>query len=578
MNRRANPLLPWLSVAVGLALVLAGCTKAPPLEMPGPTGVVGDRGVTVKLGGITANAPAGVAPSGTGITIAATDVRPEGLQGISVASAFDISFENQVQPQKPVSVSFQLPSDRSDYSTLVFLTHDSTSGTWEVLPVAIHGDEATVTMQHFSTGLFAWGDKVRDWFIEQVKQFLGLSYPAPNCTTRLPGSNGLEYSITRDGDGFHLCVENPHTPAATLHSNSPFVWRILPLTSGTVGLAPDVPLELSALLTVAFFHSITPGSDAKQTIVAPGGGATLKLGATPMKAAAKVDPGLGLIAVLVAGIDFAAAMATGQGSGWLKAVLEGHDRLSDFRDAAECLSGIAESINNPSENLGAIASSTLKCTGSLLTRLVTGVLATVVGITIGIITSLIGTLITQVWGLIRELTGQNEVQISVSSTPQATIQLLEGGGMAIDGVDIGRGGPSEIALLTRALGQPDSTSDFTCDVSFTKRRWGNLTVLSLKNRYSPDSGGEWQAGGVSGWRYEDSGPSRGKQLNFIGPQGIALGTPAREVVSRYEAHGDLFNVDWSGNQIGALAGDTVGVAFELNEQKRVRAIWAGLRC
>ena len=64
---------------------------------------------------------------------------------------------------------------------------------------------------------------------------------------------------------------------------------------------------------------------------------------TETRTAARVDAGLGLVAVLIAGLDMAAAMSTGQDpTNWLEGALKRVETAADIRDMVECMAGVVE--------------------------------------------------------------------------------------------------------------------------------------------------------------------------------------------------------------------------------------------
>ena len=335
-------------VAVAVGMILAGCAVGPPPEPPaGPDAVVADDGFTVALDDITVEGDSAVAALGTGVHLrAAPGLVPPGLKGVETGPAFDIALEGGLQPRTPVTVSFTLPETTRDHSMLFFVTQRSDTEQWEGLPVVVQDGRAIVTMTHFSGGWFGWADQVGDWFLDQVKQFLKVGFPTPDCVGQTASAGGLAYGVSADGDGVHACVSAvSDRVTTTIHSATPFVWRFRPTPGEGTGLPAIPPLDLAGMATQLLFQLQSGGSYAKETVLVPGGSASILLaeGVTETRTAARVDAGLGLVAVLIAGLDMAAAMSTGQDpTNWLEGALKRVETAADIRDMVECMAGVVE--------------------------------------------------------------------------------------------------------------------------------------------------------------------------------------------------------------------------------------------
>ena len=418
----------WVAGLVGiliLSLLLGACSpNRLPDPTPGKDAVIGSEGFTVALDGVTVKGPAGVGSAGTGVHIKpADDAIPPGIAGVKSGKAFDISMDGGAQPQAAVTVSFALPQGQGDNSALYFVTKRTDNGQWEGLPVTIADGKASVTLTHFSFGWFGWADQVRDWFIDKVKQFLKVGFTKPACEGKAATTPGRSFSVSTDKGGVYACVTaNASTVTNTIYSATPFVWRFRPTPGEGVGQQGVAPLELSGIVTVALFDAMHDLSYEKETVLVPGGNAsiTLKPGVVDTWTGARVDAGLGLVAVLIAGLDIAAAMASGQNpENWLEVALGKVEKQNDIRHAVECMAGMIEGSLDVGSHLGEVARTILSCTGDLFSHLTEGFISGVVGVVIGIVTSLAGLLVTQGWGLIGEFTGQNEVKIHVTSQAAA---------------------------------------------------------------------------------------------------------------------------------------------------------------
>lgn len=374
----------------------------------------------------------------------------------SAATPFDIAFDGGSQPLTPVTVTLQLPEVAPEkLETLFFVTQRSDDGRWEGKPVTVADGRASVTLEHFSGGWFGWGDQIRDWFIEHVKQFLKLSYPKPDCVGKTAVVGGRRYTVEADQDGVHPCVAASGSSLTTsIASNSPFVWRYRPTPGEGTGRQGEAPLELAGILTLALFDAMASYEYASETVLVPGGSATIDItpGVSDTHTNARVDAGLGLVAVLVAGLDMAAAMASGQTpTTWLESALDKAENANKIRTAAECMAGLVEGAGDDIDaKLGQLGNTVLNCAGSLLSELSGGFAGGVVGVVTGVVTSLSGLLVAQVWGLIGEMTGKNAVQAHVTSAPSTVVLSRTG----IGPFTFGATESDVLAFLTPILGKP----------------------------------------------------------------------------------------------------------------------------
>ncbi|MHA6510735.1 hypothetical protein [Tessaracoccus sp. Y1736] len=409
----------WLLAVVAVvALVTQGCSVGP-LRVAGPEATVKHDGFVVDLDRVTITGPSGVAPDGTEVRLEARKDDPlKEVQGVELEAAFDVAFEDGSQPLVPVTVELDLSGITRNFETLFFVTQRSDTGAWEGLPVTVTGNTASVRLPHFSGGWFGWGDEIGKWFVDHVRQFLKVGFPKPACVGEPAHVGGRTFNVSAKG-GVFACVDGSEGKVVTsIYSDSPFVWRYRPQSGHGTGRAGEPAPDLASILTLLAYNSAHENDFRAETVLVPGGNASIELTAGMEDAwtGARVDPGLGLIAVLVAAIDTAAAMASGQTPAtWLDAALTKAENADAIRHAGECLAGVIEGSLDISGRLGAIGNTVLACSGTLFGAIVGGAAGAVVGVAVGIITSLIGLLVTQVWGIIGELTQSNEVLMHVTS-------------------------------------------------------------------------------------------------------------------------------------------------------------------
>lgn len=558
MRSGVNRVAKWRRLFVGsvflvvMSLVLGSCATGPlPSPPSGPDGVVGSRGFTVALDGVTVTGSSGVAPNGTGVHLKeAPTLVAEGLAGVeSAATPFDISFDGGLQPAVPVTVTLDVsdvPVER--LQTLFFVTQRSDTGRWEGLPVTVVNGRASVSLDHFSGGWFGWGDQIRDWFIDQVKQFLKVGYPKPACVGKTAVFGGREYAVDADNEGVYACVSASRSSLTTsITSNSPLVWRYRPVAGQAVGQQGEAPLELAGILTLALFDAMAQYDYTSETVLVPGGKAAVVLGqdVTDTWAGARADAGLGLVAVLVAGLDTAAAMASGQSpTTWLDVALSKAENANRLRAAAECMGGVVEGAGDEVEaHLGQIGNTAVSCAGNLMSEMAGGYLGGAVGVVVGIVTSLIGLLVTQVWGFVGEFTGQNQARMHVTSQASAVVLSSKG----IGSFEFGASEAKVLAFLTPVLGKPSLEGGVGgCEAAgYGYQNYARFGDLRVRFEAQDDSASSERT--LASWDVMMTARQQGRlALASAIPFGLSL----NELRAKYPNGGGLEHMDaWFANEV-----------------------------
>lgn len=387
-------------------MLLAACTGA---DSPSPKSSGGDvlsstgattsdtvdaDGFVVTDGSTKVSGLSGVAPVGTPVRMrpASTPEVPVEMDWTAAVPGFDISFAGDVQPSTPVTVTATVTAPPKAGQKLAFITKNSSTDRWEGLPVTQHGNQATVQMTHFSGGWFGWVKDPTPAFSKALDKYLKLRFDPPACAGKSLELDGTTYEASVNGNGIRVCVEERQGKAyLTVHSNSPFVWRIQ-RTSGELGNRADLPppLELSGAVTVALYHQLYK-DDPSGTVVVPGGQAhTGLVGPGPWSLTADVDPALGLIAVLLAAIDMYGFSLPAR----------------EVIAMGECVAGLVDVSLKP--DAGTFVRAELECLGNFIDS--RGAAA------VAILTSLSSLLVTQVVGIVGELTRTNHLKITVSAT------------------------------------------------------------------------------------------------------------------------------------------------------------------
>lgn len=378
----------------GASTPTASSGKASAAASATDSATVTGAGFVVTDGSTEISGGPGVAPAGTAVRMrsAKSPKVPTEVHWKSAAPGFDISLAGDLQPAAPVTVTAQVTSGEPAQK-LVFVTQNSTTGAWEGLPVTQSGDKATVKLSHFSGGWFGWVKDPAPAFKKALNDYLKLRFDAPACQGKPLELAGTTYSAKVNGNGIRVCVEEEGDakPHLTVHSNSPFVWRVLG-QKGSVGPGwATSPVELSGAATIASYKQLYP-QRATETVLVPGGRSGMELlGSGEWRLSADVDAALGLVAIAIAGFD----MLPGVSLPMREAIALG-----------ECAAGLLDTSLKP--DAGKVMRAVIDCFGTLVKDSVAVVVA--------IFSSLSSLLVTQVVGYAGEVFQTNHLKITVSST------------------------------------------------------------------------------------------------------------------------------------------------------------------
>lgn len=314
-----GPLRWVVAVVVLTALLVTGCTEvdgqfsedgaltSQARSSGTMTVTVDDAGFEVTVGPVTAVGAPGVAPTGTQVTLREADAPAEVEEsGLKLAAPpFEIFFEDGTQPDRPVEVRLELSSAPARDDTLAFSTLNSETELWEGLEVEIEGTTASVSLEHFSFGVFTWVQDVIVGSLATLMEFVGMRFPAPDCHRRSMEVGDRRYRASVDSDDVYACAElHGEQVVLSLYGNSPFVWKVAPDEHAT-GLQPESAADLSSRIT-RDAYSIKVGNDfSRETLLVAGGSTRLLLGkgAEGTTAQLTMSPGLGMIALVFAMLD-----------------------------------------------------------------------------------------------------------------------------------------------------------------------------------------------------------------------------------------------------------------------------------
>lgn len=159
------------------------------------------------------------------------------------------------------------------------------------------------------------------------------------------------------------------------------------------------------------------------------------------------------------------------------------------------------------------------------------------------------------------------------------VQGEAGGGLTVDGVEVGRGTGST-ASVWKTLGAPSQpvSSCRSDGTTFERHTYGGLEVYVPTTPVSGEYGWTWPVGAISGWTI--TGPASGT-IKATGPQGTTLGTGLATLRQRFTTkQWDSVNVATiDGTRRFVVAGgDTMGASFSLGADDAVTAMTAGIVC
>ncbi len=317
VNRRrlSPPRVPISIVALVLAALLAITSCTSPSDPPEPDSentpgavstTVSDSGFTLAMDTVNIQAAADVAPHGTVVNLRIVDT-PGTIAELDMPGSpvFDLVLGEGIQPESPIRVEWTPPSD-IDPTTVAFIT-DPGGGQWAPVPTTVAGGRVVAHMDHLSLGWFADARKLVDSFVSSTSEFLGQSYPEPQPCLAEVDQRGSRVTRTTNSTAVHACVEGPNdTVELSMHSNSPYVW-LVKKTDGVLQQASSKP-STTAIITELLYNSIYGSFDTYSGFVAPGFVTTLTVdrnNADGVALRGSLDAGLGLVPVLVSGVEMA---------------------------------------------------------------------------------------------------------------------------------------------------------------------------------------------------------------------------------------------------------------------------------
>ncbi|WP_161965072.1 hypothetical protein [Ornithinimicrobium cerasi] len=371
--------------AAALILVLlvgVGCTDESSTEGsgtsdPAPTtesgsttrASVDEDGFSVALDGVLVEGPAGVADPGTAVVVSLLE-RESPDPDADMAAVVDVVIGDHLQPQEPVSITFDLAEPPGETVEHVVLRSDSGRDNYVTIDHDIAGDKVVVTTEHLSVFSLVQFDP-RQWLGELTKQIelaLGLQYPQPDCAEKDFGHAtdlGDVYFMT-EGPGLgtvYLCADRLPDDELSMqfYSNGPVAWEITadPAPPSTM---PIVQLRLGDLMATAGYRLVNDYPD-NRALLSPGAqiGMRSTEDALPVSYTGEVDLLWGGVAL---GVEAALGVASiGQAGKWQKL-----RDAADLQDAVSCLSGTVSAGLDP--ELGPMISTATTCVQRMMGEMV----------------------------------------------------------------------------------------------------------------------------------------------------------------------------------------------------------------
>lgn len=395
-----------VAIAATLALMgTASCSGEKAADPPATSaGVIGPEGATAVSGPVTVRANADAAPHGIELLIKETEAPPllESVTFTPAAMPVDVSLSDGSQPRSPLALTLDGLEAAPAGAILVFLTrHD---GVWESLPVTVTGSTAAVELNHLSPGVFGWApDNALAPVTDGVSQFLGQSFPEPDCKGKPADYQGRRYRVESENNKLYACVTSgPEGIKVEVLPNSPYVWRVRSDLKQAKPSPPKTGLDIAAISTSVVYQNLFSGTYEKETIVMPDASASFTVldGVTETTLNASVDAGLGLVTVLTQAVEILLTMNN---------VNLGK---AEYLEYGECLADVMEvsTLKTPnSGDLPGLLRTVLGC-GSNYVAPSDSVLFAIVG-------GLSGSFVTQVRGAIDTVTQSATTRITLRAEP-----------------------------------------------------------------------------------------------------------------------------------------------------------------
>jgi outer membrane protein assembly factor BamB len=405
-----------------------GAGTEPPSPTAQVTEIVGDEGFDIVLGRVRVSAPAGVAESGTPVTVSIPEgPAPPEVSALAtlIGQPISVVLGNEIQPDQPVTIQFDLggsdvAASRSESNQLVVI---STSGPPETLAVTTgtwdpQTEILTLTTDHL-TGFWAAFFDVGKYILGAIQGFLGLTYSQPERAFEPLSIRGRSYSVAHSNSDpiWPLLVNEGGQLAVELHSNSNMSWAIAsaPAVSGdVVGGWKDLNAGIAAI-----YQGLFDILGQERAALMPGGLVRLPFDAadTSIRIEARQSPILfNVTMILQAVISVLHALPTGRVA---EAVLESFS-------AFDCITEVINTFyqDETAEISRSIVLSILSCVGAMIEEQATdsNIIVRTALAAIGMLSVAANTIVGAAQGIWREITGTSLVAYTITAeTPSSGV-------------------------------------------------------------------------------------------------------------------------------------------------------------
>lgn len=385
----------WICALAALAvtiLVVAGCTvdgqPTASRSEGGPTASVTDSGLPYSSDDVAITAAAGVAPSGTTVSVDRTSAAVPGEWARFAAPAapgVTIVLGTGQQPASPITIDFK----QIQRTANTFVITES-AGKVELLP---YGEGSTLSAQTDHLSSF-WPvifdvERYRQYATEYVANALGITTPAPGCFQRdglYPDAGGRISSIA--GDVAWPCLSRRgSTVELSLQTNSGPTWQV----STQPRWQAQYPTTLSVASAIA--DSVWRQTSNSSALLLPD--STLNLTTaklTDTRVRMTVDPVMSQVRTAALAVDIFIP-----------------DEIASRINSAECIQGLISAGTLEEEASGSGMAAVARCIGAAAG----GVVASI----IGIVADGGAALWTQLEGAIRTVLSADDVSFEVAEIP-----------------------------------------------------------------------------------------------------------------------------------------------------------------
>jgi len=410
-----------VAVVLAALLVVVACST-PAKEHGAPEATtVGPDGFTVQVEDVTVSAGPGVAPEGTPVTVTPAAPMPASAVPDFVEQVGDgvvLVLGDGLQPQTPVEFRVVVDGGPPVGEGEVALLAVSADGSTDVLEARADAEsgELVATTDHLSwLGFFRLGEKFTRTVLTLTGQALDVTYPDPECETRVEVPGVAAYEVFPPGQAYMcLSLNDAGEVELEVHSavNMPYTVRTEPRVD-----AVNSPGSAAGLLSTAVMFRV-PNDGVIPGVLA--GGSTVRFtyppGDAPEAVTLLLRPELLFVDLITSSLDRL------------------HGGLSELVGSTQCWADMASTslsanrVQSTSTATSAI-STALGCAGSAIK----GAGSVVLGLVLPLLQTLISTVLTNVEAIAK----RDVITVAIDRTdlapPPVTASRVLGSFEAMDG-------------------------------------------------------------------------------------------------------------------------------------------------